>query len=185
MTTLKFTQEKLVGGFQTKRFRQNCVNEESSTERCSYNRRVKQILSPVMPRPESMLITQDQESFLSLVKSSPPDVVSVLQYCLSTDSERLPRFVSYASQLYQKVAMFRAFTVGFKKSFRVAFYFSWFCPVKLTTFCTAASLKVLFINAFDAETKKLDTDIFPQHTIADLNSSITFIVLFSQKKPLR
>ena len=31
----------------------------------------------------------------------------------------------------------------------------------------------------------LDTKIFPQHTIADLNSGITFIVLFSQEKHLR
>ena len=29
-----------------------------------------------------------------------------------------------------------------------------------------------------------DTEKFPQHTFTDLNSSITFIVLFNQKKPL-
>ena len=39
------------------------------------------------------------------------------------------------------------------------------------------------MNVFDAEIKVLDTEIFPQHTIADLNSGITFI-LFSQEKPL-
>ena len=38
---------------------------------------------------------------------------------------------------------------------------------------------------FDAETKILDTEIFPQHTIVDLTSDITFIALFSQEKPLR
>ena len=38
---------------------------------------------------------------------------------------------------------------------------------------------------FDAETKILDTEIFPQHTIADLNSGFTTIVLFNQEKPLR
>ena len=38
---------------------------------------------------------------------------------------------------------------------------------------------------FDAETNVLDTEIFPQDTIADLNSSITFILLFSRKKSLR
>ena len=38
---------------------------------------------------------------------------------------------------------------------------------------------------FDAETKILDTEIFPQHTIADLNSGFTTIVLFNQEKPLQ
>ena len=33
-------------------------------------------------------------------------------------------------------------------------------------------------------TKLLDTELFPQHHIADLNSGITFVVLFSQWKPL-
>ena len=36
---------------------------------------------------------------------------------------------------------------------------------------------------FEVETKVLDTEIFPQYAIADLNSSITIIVLFSQEKP--
>ena len=39
--------------------------------------------------------------------------------------------------------------------------------------------------ANDVVTKVLDTEIFPQHTIADLETGITFIVLFSQEKPLR
>ena len=34
-------------------------------------------------------------------------------------------------------------------------------------------------------TKVLDTELFPQHTITDLNSDITFIVLFSHEKPLQ
>ena len=38
---------------------------------------------------------------------------------------------------------------------------------------------------FEVETKVLDTEIFPHHTITDLNSGITFIVLFSKDKPLR
>ena len=37
---------------------------------------------------------------------------------------------------------------------------------------------------FDTETKVLDTVIFSQHSIANLSSDITFIVLFSQEKPL-
>ena len=66
--------------------------------------------------------------------------------------------------------MLRAFTVGFGK-------------VK-TLFCIVASLKVPAMIAYDVATKVLDTELFPQYTIADLNSGITF-VLFSQEKPLR
>ena len=40
------------------------------------------------------------------------------------------------------------------------------------------------MNAIDTDTKVLDTEIFLQHTIANLDSGITF-VLFSQEKPLR
>ena len=39
--------------------------------------------------------------------------------------------------------------------------------------------------ADDVVTKVLDTKSFPQHNIAGLISAITFIVLFSQGKPLR
>ena len=38
---------------------------------------------------------------------------------------------------------------------------------------------------YDVATKFLDTEVFAQHKIAGLISGITFIVLFSQKKPLR
>ena len=38
---------------------------------------------------------------------------------------------------------------------------------------------------YDVATKELGTESFPQHTTADLKSGITFIVLFSQEKPLR
>ena len=41
------------------------------------------------------------------------------------------------------------------------------------------------MNVFDAETKVLDTEIFPRHIIADMGSGNTFIVSFSKKKPLR
>ena len=40
------------------------------------------------------------------------------------------------------------------------------------------------MNAIDTDIKVLDTEIFLQHTIANLDSGITF-VLFSQEKPLR
>ena len=46
------------------------------------------------------------------------------------------------------------------------------------------SLKVPSMIFFEAETKVLDTKIFTQHTIAELNSDFTFIVLFIQGKPL-
>ena len=39
--------------------------------------------------------------------------------------------------------------------------------------------------AYDVTTKVLGTEEFRQHNIADLISGITFIVLFSQKKPLQ
>ena len=37
---------------------------------------------------------------------------------------------------------------------------------------------------YDVAKKVLDTESFPQHNIAGLISGITFIVLFSQEKPL-
>ena len=40
-------------------------------------------------------------------------------------------------------------------------------------------------NFFDAAKKVLDTEKFPQHAIADLNSAITFIVWFIQENPLQ
>ena len=38
---------------------------------------------------------------------------------------------------------------------------------------------------YDMATKVLDAGIFPQHNIASPISAITFIVLFSQERPLR
>ena len=38
---------------------------------------------------------------------------------------------------------------------------------------------------YDVATKVLNTESFPQHSTAGLISGITFIVLFSQEKPLR
>ena len=43
-------------------------------------------------------------------------------------------------------------------------------------------MKVPAVIVYDVTTKVLDTESFPQHNIAGL---ITFIVLFSQEKPLR
>ena len=62
-------------------------------------------------------------------------------------------------------------------------------PVAITVssilFCTVASLKDPAMIVYDVTTKVLDTEIFPQGNIAGLISSITFIVLLSQEKPLR
>ena len=38
----------------------------------------------------------------------------------------------------------------------------------MTLFCTTANLKVPAVIAYDVVTKVLDSEIFPQHTIADL-----------------
>ena len=46
------------------------------------------------------------------------------------------------------------------------------------------SLKILSMIVFDAEPKVLETEIFLQHTIVNLNSGIKF-VLFSQEKLLQ
>ena len=59
------------------------------------------------------------------------------------------------------------------------------CLVSLSLFGTVASLKVPAMIVYHMATNVLDTEIFPQHTLADLNSGITFIVLFSQEKPLQ
>ena len=41
------------------------------------------------------------------------------------------------------------------------------------------------MTVYDVATKVLNTESFPQHSIAGLISGITFIVLLSQEKPLR
>ena len=53
------------------------------------------------------------------------------------------------------------------------------------TLCMVANLKVPAMIVHDVATKVLDTEIFNQDTIAELTPGITFIVLFSQEKPLR
>ena len=65
--------------------------------------------------------------------------------------------------------MLPAFLINFRKFIRVVFYFSWLCPVYLTLFYTVISLRGPAMIVYDVETKVLDTEIFPQHTIANLN----------------
>ena len=54
------------------------------------------------------------------------------------------------------------------------------------TLCSVTTLKVpaMIVNEV-ATVDVLGTEFFPQHNIADLNSGITFIVLFSQEKSLQ
>ena len=52
--------------------------------------------------------------------------------------------------------MLRTFTVGFFRKFKELFF-----------------TMILSMTVFDGETKVIGTEIFLQHTIADLNSSIT------------
>ena len=54
----------------------------------------------------------------------------------------------------------------------------------MTLFCTVASLNVAAKIVYEVARKVLDTEVFPQHNIAGLISGITFVVLFSQEKPL-
>ena len=54
-----------------------------------------------------------------------------------------------------------------------------------TLCCTVPSFKCPAMNVHDVATKELDTELFSQHTIANMNSGITFIFLLSQEKSLR
>ena len=58
-------------------------------------------------------------------------------------------------------------------------------PGLIDTLLYSCQLEGFSMIVFQVEAKVLDVEIFSQHTIADLNSGITIIVLLSQKKPLR
>ena len=53
----------------------------------------------------------------------------------------------------------------------------------IDTLLRSCQLEGDFMFIFDTKMKALDTEIFPQHTIADLG--ITFIILVSQEKSLK
>ena len=76
--------------------------------------------------------------------------------------------------------MFCAFTVGFQKVYKSCLLLLVALPGLIV-----ASLKGVAMIVFDVAKKVLDTEKFPQHTIVDLNSGISFIVLCSQEKHLR
>ena len=67
--------------------------------------------------------------------------------------------------------MLCAFTVGFLESFKSCLLLLVALPGFIDTLAVA-SLKVPAMIVYDVATKVLDTKLFPQHTIADLNSGI-------------
>ena len=102
------------------------------------------------------------------MKATPLGLASALQYYLSAKSGRIPR-------MWMKENLLAFFYCGFFRKFiRFVFYFLWILSVQLTLVCTVASLEVLSMIFFDAETKVLGTNIFLQQTSADLISGITF-----------
>ena len=81
--------------------------------------------------------------------------------------------------------MLHAFTVGFQKVLKNSLLLLVAFPDLIDTLGTVASLKVPTMIVYNVAIKVLGTEEFPQHDIAELNSGATFIVLFSQEKPLR
>ena len=71
--------------------------------------------------------------------------------------------------------MLRAFNVGFQKVYKS-------CLLLLVAFpgffvCTVASLNVPAMIVCEVARKVTDTELFPQHIIADLNSGITVMYI--------
>ena len=86
-----------------------CVNEESSTERHSYNRQVNRS-SPLQCQDLSQYWLDKIRKFPS--QSTPLGVVQFPNICPCVAAEQLPGLVR------RKVALLRAFTVGFEKVLR-------------------------------------------------------------------
>ena len=82
------------------------------------------------------------------------------------------------------VAMLSAFAVGFEKVLKSCLLLLTALSGLMDTLCTFASLEVPAMTVYNVTTKVLGIELFPQHNIANLNSGITFIVLFSQEKYL-
>ena len=81
--------------------------------------------------------------------------------------------------------MLRSFTVSLEKVLKSCLLIFAALPGLIDTLRTVASLKVPAMLVYDMATKVFGIELFPHHNIADLNCGITFIVLFSQEKPLR
>ena len=80
--------------------------------------------------------------------------------------------------------MLRAFPVGFQKVYKSYLLLLLVLPSLIDTILHSCLLTFSAMIVSDVVTEVLDTELFPQHTITDLNCSITFIVLFSQQRPL-
>ena len=80
--------------------------------------------------------------------------------------------------------MLRAFTIGFEKVSKSCLLLLVALPSVIDTFLQSYWLTPVMI-VYDVATKVLDTQLFSQHNIADFNSGIIFIVLFSHEKPLQ
>ena len=83
--------------------------------------------------------------------------------------------------------MLCAFTDGFQENFKSCLLLLVSLPRLIDTLAQLLARSCLW-RVYDClwvVTKVLDTESFPQHNIASLISGITFIVLFSQEKPLR
>ena len=81
--------------------------------------------------------------------------------------------------------MLCAFTISFQKVLKSCLLLFVAVPGLIDTLCTVASSKIPVMIVYDVATKVLGTEEFLQHNIADLNSGVIFIVLFSQEKPLQ
>ena len=77
--------------------------------------------------------------------------------------------------------MFCAFTFGFQKVYKSCLLLLVSLPGLIDALWHSCQLEVLAMFVYDVATKVLDTEIFPQHTIADLISGITFVIFFSQE----
>ena len=81
--------------------------------------------------------------------------------------------------------MLRVFTVGFEKVLKSCLLLDAASTGLIEIFCAAAGLRVPTMVVYAVATKILDRELFPQHNITELNSGITFTVLFSQEKSLQ
>ena len=68
--------------------------------------------------------------------------------------------------------MFSAFPVSFQKVHKSCLLLLVALLGSIDTLCKVVGLKVPAMIVYDVATKVLDTELFPQHTIADVNSGI-------------
>ena len=80
--------------------------------------------------------------------------------------------------------MLRAFTVGFERVLKSFLLLLATLPGLIVTLLQVACWMVSAMTEYDVATRVFDTELLLQQNIGDLISGITFIVLFSQEKPL-